>query len=341
MRLKSSQIGALVAAMEQSFDPLELQRVLLERCDVRFSSIAGFGLPFSHQIVQVHTYFDQRNISERLVGAMRDARPQEQAFVLLADSMGYTSLPAADSFEVLVRKSGSPYQDVADFRVALAKAEGAVCRVETPTGYGTGVLISKNTVLTNHHVLASTMDGAGKLTAPVSCLFDHKKSEQAYATPARRVSVAAVLISSTPASEDYKPDEIATNPNQLDYALISLNEDIGDEPIVPGGDARGFVAVDPAASSLAVSEGLIVLQHPLSKSMKIDIGAITAIKGTRLRHSVNTDKGSSGAPIFNAELKLVALHHAGHDWPTVDHPFNQAIPLALIGEHAKDRGFQL
>jgi S1-C subfamily serine protease len=338
MRLDPAQVGTLLAAMERAFDTLELQRVLLERCRLKLSNVAGFGLPFSQQIVQVHTYFDQRNVSEELVAAMRDARPQERTFVLLADAMGYTSLPTPGSFEVLVRKEGSPYQDVGDFRVALAKAEGAVCRVETGTGYGTGVLISKNIVLTNHHVVASVLDGAGKLKAPLHCLFDHKKSGQAYATPPRRVAATTVLIVSTPASEDYKPQEVATDPDQLDYALLSLAEDIGDQPVVPGGDPRGFVAFDPAVSTPTVSDILIVLQHPLSQPMKIDIGAVTAVVGTRLRHSVNTEKGSSGAPVFSAGLKLVALHHAGFDWPTADHPFNQAIPLVLIGNHAKRQG---
>lgn len=338
MRVDPTQVAALLAGMEQAFDTLALERVLLERCNLKLSNLAGFGLPFSSQAQQVHLYFDQRNTSEQLVAALRDARPREPAFVRIADAMGFTTVPDSGALEVLVRKQVVHYQDVVEFRGALAKAEAAVCRVETPTGYGTGVLVGKNLVLTNHHVVASVLDGAGKLSGALHCLFDHKKSSKAYATPARRVKVTAVLVSSTPASEDYKPHEVATNPDQLDYALMTLAEDIGDQPIVLGGEARGYVEVDAAVSAPAVSDGLIVLQHPLSQPMKIDIGAVTAIAGTRIRHSVNTDKGSSGAPVFDAGLRLVALHHAGFDWPATDYPYNQAIPLALIGEHAERQG---
>lgn len=339
MRLNANQISALLAGMERSLDSLELQRVLIDRfTGLKYSNIAGFGLPFSHQVVQVHAHFDQRNISEQLVGAVRDARPQERAFVVLADALGYTTVPSVDAFEVLTRKDGAPYQDVEEFRLALAKAESAVCRVETPTGYGTGVLVAKNVVLTNHHVIASVVDDAGRLKAALNCLFDHKKSASTYATPARRVAANRILISSKPASEDYNPDETATSPDELDYALVSLAEDVGDQAVVQGGDIRGFVTFDRAAPTPSVSDVLIVLQHPLSKPMKIDFGAVMAIEGTRVRHTVNTEKGSSGAPVFDAGLRLVALHHAGFDWPTVDHPYNQAVPLALIGDHARRQG---
>lgn len=341
MRVDPEKVGALFDAMEKAFDTLSLDRVLQERCQVRLSNLAGFGLPFSHQVGQVHSYFDQRNTSERLVGALRDARPQERAFVLLADDMGYTSLPATDSFEVLVRKEGAPHQNVEDFRIELAKREDAVCRVETASGYGTGVLIGGNLVLTNHHVVAKSMDSAGKLNPPVHCLFDHKKSKQPYATPPRRVKVTDVLAFSSAASQDYKPQEVATDPDCLDYALLKLAEDVGNLSIVQGGDPRGHVAIDPSAPVPSVADGLLVLQHPLSQPMKVDIGSVTSMAGTRLRHSVNTEKGSSGAPIFDASLRLIALHHAGFDWPTVDHPFNQAIPMALIAAHAKARGVDL
>ena len=338
MRVDPTQVAALLAGMEQAFDTLGLERVLLERCNLRLSNLAGFGLPFSYQAQQVHLYFDQRNMSDQLVAALRDARPSEAAFVRLSDAMGFTTIPNPGALEVLIRKQVVPYQDVVEFRGALAKAEAAVCRVETATGYGTGVLVGKNRVLTNHHVVASVLDDAGKLNGALHCLFDHKKSAMTYATPVRRVKAVAVLVSSPPASEDYKPREVATNPDQLDYALVSLAEHIGDQPVVYGGETRGYIEVDTAVGTLSVCDGLIILQHPLSQPMKIDIGAVTAIEGTRLKHSVNTEKGSSGAPVFDAGLRLVALHHAGFEWPTTDYPYNQAIPLALISEHAKRQG---
>ena len=54
-----------------------------------------------------------------------------------------------------------------------------------------------------------------------------------------------------------------------------------------------------------------MLQHPKAKPMKIDIGTTTWTGVARVRHNVNTEGGSSGAPIFNAALELVGTPSCG------------------------------
>lgn len=341
MRLTPGQTTELQAAMERSFGPLEMQRLLKERFGLALHNLSSLFKGFSDQVFDIHRYFDHRNTAEELVAALRDSRPREPSFVALADQLGFTVLPTSDAFEVMVRKAGPAYQDAADFRSGLAQREHAVCRVELPTGYGTGALVGKRLVLTNHHVLGIALDAGGKLAVKVTCLFDHKKAAQGYTTPARRVEVLRVLASSPPAAEDYKSNQTATDPKRLDYALLELDQDVGDQPIVPGAEARGFLDIAQEPNTPALAEGLLILQHPLAKPMKIDIGSVTWLGGTRLRHSVNTDKGSSGAPMFDAALNLVALHHAGFDWPSADHPYNQAIPLALIVADCRAQNVQI
>ena len=341
MRLKPHQISILLRSMELAFNPQGMQRLLIERFGLKMDNITGFSLMFSTQVVDIHSYFDQRNTTEELVAVLRDARPTEPGLLHLADELGFTRVPSSHALEVMVRKAGAPYQNAWDFRVALAKAEDTVCRVETQCGYGTGVLVGKRFVLTNHHVIATSLDDSGSLNGDVACLFDHKISEKAHAPVPRRVRVTGVPSCSPPADEDYQVSATATDPNRLDYALLELDADIGDEPIVSGGDMRGFITVSQDVRIPVVSDGLIILQHPLSQAMKIDIGAVTSQAGTRLRHSVNTDNGSSGAPVFDATLQLVALHHAGVDWPDAEIPYNQAVPLALIIAHAKSHGFAI
>ena len=53
---------------------------------------------------------------------------------------------------------------------------------------------------------------------------------------------------------------------------------------------------------------------------------------TRLRHQVNTKRGSSGSPCLNARLELVALHHAGDpNFDPARRPaWNAAVPIAAI-----------
>ncbi len=65
-----------------------------------------------------------------------------------------------------------------------------------------------------------------------------------------------------------------------------------------------------------------------------DPAGVTAVNPTvtRLRHKTATLPGSSGAPCFNANLDLVALHHAGDPAETPGRPaeYNQAIPIGAI-----------
>ena len=341
MRLGANDVRILLKAMEDSFDQFNMQRLLLERFRLSLHTITGVLKPFRDQVTDIHTHFDQRNTTEQLIAALRDARPSVIELVNLADHAGFLAAPSLASLEVFVRKEGEPYQDVLAFRASLSKREAAVCRVETPTAYGTGALIGPDLVLTNHHVIASDLDQSGKLIGKIHCLFDFKQSATGYTTPGARVAVTTVLAHSPYAPEDVNPPAINTALDKLDYALLKIERRIGDEPIVDGGDIRGFVPIPEPTRSIGMSEGLLILQHPKAKPMKIDIGAVTWSGATRLRHSVNTQGGSSGSPIFDSGLNLVAVHHAGHDWPGAEYPYNQGVPIALIIADVRARGLQI
>lgn len=334
MRLLAPQITVLLAAMEMSFNPLDIERLLQERFGILIGSVTSTMKLFPHQCVDIHNHFHFRNTTEELVASLRDARPRVTEFAELYDSLGFTQLPPKAQFEVLVRQQGSKYADVAAFRSSLSHLEDAVCRVETPRGYGTGVLVGSNLVITNYHVVEKMLQADGTLEYGVECLFDHKRSAGSYATPARRVSVTGIRSFSPPASEDLDPLAVNTDGGKLDYAILSLAEAIGILPIVAGGEPRGFVQVDITVPPAAAGDVVIVLQHPMAQPMKIDFGSVSAVNATRLRHTANTEKGSSGAPVFDRNLKLLAIHHVGIDWPKADTPYNQAVPLSLIAQHA-------
>ena len=53
-----------------------------------------------------------------------------------------------------------------------------------------------------------------------------------------------------------------------------------------------------------------------------------------MRHTVPTEPGSSGSPLFDSDWRLIALHHAG-DPATVKPEFNEAIPIAKITARPK------
>jgi V8-like Glu-specific endopeptidase len=325
--------------MDEAFDVFSLQRVVQDRLGLNLSRAVSPFLPLESQTQAVHNYYHQRNETERLIAALRDARPKVPEFVTFSDQLGFTTLPARQHLEVLIKKGRSPYADVLDFRVELASREAAVCHIETPDGTGTGALVGPDLVLTAHHVVSEIMDDDSQLTKAVVCRFDYKESAGGQVFEGVTVPVSSVAAFRDHAKDDLDPDGDNQAEDKLDYALLKLDRRVGDLPLVAEGEKRGFVKA--ATRAAEQSDGLLVLQHPDGKPMKIDIGAVTWIGKTRVRHSVNTEPGSSGAPVFDAELNMVAMHHAGNDWPDTKYPHNQAIPMGLIVADAAAQGVRI
>jgi S1-C subfamily serine protease len=324
MEVTGAAVKRLLNAMQKSFTPDDMDRLLLECWDLHLHDVAA-NAKFGAQVVSVLSHFNKRNIAEHLIRAMRDARPHNADFIALSDMAGFTAIGPGLEAYLVPGQAASP--DAVDFRVMLGLRENAVCRVEMGTSRGTGILVGPNLVLTNQHVVRTGTDGT--LPAPVTCLFDHKRASNGYTTPTRQVKVTRVLASSPPAPEDHQAGE-AVDPDRLDYALLELESDAGNDAIVDGFEPRGFVTMEPGVGVPDFDTGIIILQHPLAQPMKVDLGSVTKVAGTRIWHNAGTTKGSSGAPLFDVQLRLVGLHHAGYAPGEVQLPHNQAVPLALI-----------
>lgn len=338
MRLPKEDIGPLLLAMEDSFDANTINFLLLSRFGIPPGHIVGGNVPFPTQASAIFLHFQAQYTIERLIAALRDARPAVPEFPALLDKLNAASSGNPASLQRLMHNRNTPYHDVAQFRAALAKLEAAVCRVKTPSGYGTAALVAPNVVLTNFHVVEDIIDERGNLNGQAECLFDHKWISSTYTTPEVKVRARSCLSFSRYAEEDCRADALNKNPELLDYALLEIERNIADKPLVEGGDPRGHLNIPDPLRSVEKNTALIILQHPNAQPMKIDIATATDCSATRIRHNVNTEAGSSGAPIFDARLNLVAIHHAGHDWPETNYPYNQAIPLSLIIGHARQHG---
>ena len=96
-----------------------------------------------------------------------------------------------------------------------------------------------------------------------------------------------------------------------------------------------------AAPALTPKMPLFILQHPKTAPLKLALDTEAVIEviheGRRVRYATNTESGSSGAPCFDAEWTLVALHHYGD--PAFNHPkYNQGIPIGMIRERLENKG---
>jgi hypothetical protein len=125
----------------------------------------------------------------------------------------------------------------------------------------------------------------------------------------------------------------------LDFALIRLSEPVGLEPVSAwGGRARAWIRLPNALSpqNLRHQERLLITQHPAGSPQCVDFGRLEGMcpSQTRIFYSVNTEKGSSGAPCFNRDFELVGMHNAEYrPAGTVQAAANQAIRFDTIQTH--------
>jgi V8-like Glu-specific endopeptidase len=194
----------------------------------------------------------------------------------------------------------------------LGEAEVRVCRVETSTSFGTGFLVGPNLVMTNYHVVADVLEDRQSVR-DVVFRFDYRLlADGTTLNPGTefRLHDSAWRVDDSP----YSPE----GPDELDYALLRLDDSPGTMPInfnEPGGQARGWFNVPTNSVCLKPGDPLHILQHPDARPLELalDTEAIIGISAnrTRVRYRTNTQRGSSGSPCFDAEWNLVALHHGG------------------------------
>lgn len=226
-------------------------------------------------------------------------------------------------------------------------------------GGGTGLLVNRDLVLTNYHVIAPLLRDP-QLFRVSRCRFDFLEDPET-GEQLEGVWVPFAERWEGPWSPFSPLDETGAEsgfePDRLDFALIRLAEPIGEAPVARGAyqrSARGWLPLPSDPPLPQVNSGLSIWQHPavpesmttsklVVMPMKWDQGVVLSVLdgGLRLRHDVKTLHGSSGAACFDANLDLVALHHAGD--PNLDGnklgKWNQAVPMkAIVAYLRRDHG---
>lgn len=251
-----------------------------------------------------------------------------------------------------------PMEELGDF---LRNVKRQVCLIvcrNGPNGVpvrGTGFLVGPRLVLTCEHVLSAfwahnaiPADGSR-----VEIYFDFYYGDPVEnvgpALPhARKVGLANAWR--VEQRRHTRPDGIEGPLDQqnelrvatsLDFVLLQLDESIGLQPLsLGGGKRRGWITLspDPISEHLRSQDWIIIPQHPHGFPQRIDLGRFTSHDqtGTRIRYLTNTAKGTSGAPCFNHQFKLVGVHNA-YVGPEAQPLANQAIGLdhiaALVRPH--------
>lgn len=175
------------------------------------------------------------------------------------------------------------------------KVMRAVCRVritiDGEEGMGTGFLIAPNVLLTNHHVIPSSAVAA-------TGMVDFGYEYDAY----RREKKEFIFR--------LDPQIFVSSP-ELDFTLVGVN------PITLRGENLleqfGYLPLNPEPAKALLKDSLSIIQHPGGGRKKTAFRNNQLIKITDhfLWYVTDTDRGSSGAPVFNDAWEVVGLHHSG------------------------------
>lgn len=185
----------------------------------------------------------------------------------------------------------------AEFLAKGAAVARSVCRIQIGgrsavlTGYGTGFLVSPRLLITNNHVLPDRQT-AGESQAE----FD-------YETQLDEETVRSVIF-------DLDPDVFFATDPQLDYSLVALSP-VGADGQAPS--AYGWIPLIEAEGKALRGSALNIVQHPDGQLKQVGLrdNRLVDILEEFLHYETDTSPGSSGAPVFNDEWELVALHHSG------------------------------
>lgn len=339
LELAGPQLKLLRDALVDAFRTwTELSELTLFQLDLNLGTITDAGGGLNKAGFDLVQWAAARGLLANLIVAARNERPKNPKVNALADLLRLSSC----SLAVLEKFVGDNQVllDPAAWREGQARAEWRVCRIDRAgEAIGTGVLVGPDLVLTNYHVVEGLVQAPGGAAA-WRARFDHKVSpDGSDVIPGRAVALAADWdVDHSPYSAfDLQPDPKGGEPSagELDHALIRLAEPIGDQPVgsKDGLTERGWVSVTAAPIDTAPRRMIAILQHPLGRPMKLAMGMTERLSvntaGTRIRHGVPTEIGSSGSPLFDQDWRLIALHHAG-DPETIKPAYNEAIPIALI-----------
>lgn len=171
---------------------------------------------------------------------------------------------------------------VASLELGLERARSVVRIKRADGGLGTGFVISRNRIVTNHHVLPNVLSVQGALAQ-----FNYQKTADGLDASFEEFAFVADGFRTSKAD---------------DWSAVKFT-----------GDASkwGELAFEPRA--IAAGDLVNIIQHPGGGQKQLSFAAnVVAFVGEgRVQYLTDTLPGSSGSPVFDADWNLVALHHSG------------------------------
>jgi hypothetical protein len=295
-RLTGDEVRQLRDALLGAFSPGELRQVAFFALSVRIGDVIDLAQPFAGQTFDLILWADRQG---RLRALFEYARAEVPGNRELQRAVGevVNSIARGDDVEAIVSSNPTTFVNVEQFRDDMAARERAVCRVENPERdpVGTGFLVGPDLVMTCRHVWDECL---------VKGQREGIRFAFGYRTLVDGTEAAATRI---PLGSDGEP--IAASPAaERDFVLVRLASPVGEAPV--GGyeraPRRGWLK--PVGHAFHGSETALILQHPNGQPMKVAFGGVGKLEEDRIPYGIDTLPGSSGAPVFLNDLRLVAMH---------------------------------
>jgi len=180
-----------------------------------------------------------------------------------------------------------------EYGLYAARSVGRIEHVER-LRFGTGFLVGHGLMMTNHHVLSTPEDAKAhffELGAETNRIGNQ--------TPSKICSI--------------DPDRFFWASEELDIAVVAVvDEDPGFIPL----DHYGWHALIRQQGKIKKGDPINIIQHPLgrNKAVVVHNNHLLHIENGTDAHmfcwySGDTQKGSSGSPVFNNRWEVVAVHH--------------------------------
>jgi len=364
--LTGQQIGQLRDAIMDAFTLNALDQLLTTRLNENLARFAP-GAGIDYQAFMIARTADQEGWVDTLVSAMVAERPKRPSVLKIAyefrigidiynTSVG--SQVSGPALQALVNTD--PLLNPASLILGITQAKRCVARIEIQKGngaaYATGFLVGPDLLLSNFHVFKPVVENPA-LAAHVRCLFDYEVSPGGKTiNPGVEIGLSnnnPVLAysrytdcESSTACDLSNINAVQWPEDQLDYALVRLEREIGKEAFginyqnAVGAEQRGWVRQQPPAPVLDPGGHMFIIQHPDRMPVKIGLGLSKVMgcdtNGMRVRYGINTMKGSSGSPCFDEKFNWSALHNLGD--PSWNPQYNQGIPAARVIKDLADKG---
>lgn len=158
-------------------------------------------------------------------------------------------------------------------------------------GYGTGFMVSPRLLMTNNHVLGSRFSAANSRVQ-----FNYFEPVPGQPNP--------------PIEFGLQPEVFFETDQQLDFTLVAV------QPRNATGQtsrSRGWNPMLIQSGKAVVGERVNIIQHPGGAPLQLAIhdNTIIDVLDHFLHYSTDTNRGSSGSPVFNDQWEVAALHHSG------------------------------